>query len=52
MSHMYMTFKNVRMRTVLLPMCPTDGPMTRGARGDIPGNMAIAWAKGLPVLAL
>ena len=31
-------FKNVRMRTVLLPMCPTDGPMARGARGDIPGN--------------
>ena len=22
----------VRMRTVLLPMCPTDGPMARGAR--------------------
>ena len=30
--------KNVCMRTVLLPMCPTGGPMARGARGDIPGN--------------
>ena len=27
-----------QMRTVLRPMCPTDGPMARGARGDIPGN--------------
>ena len=25
-------FKSVRMHTVLLPMCPTDGPMARGAR--------------------
>jgi len=33
-----MIVQNVRMRTVLLPMCPTDGPMARGARGDIPGN--------------
>ena len=33
-----LTFKNVRMHTVLLAMCPTDGPMARGARGDIPGN--------------
>ena len=23
---------------VLLPMCPTDGPMARGATRDIPGN--------------
>ena len=31
--------KNVRMRrTVLLPMCPTDDSMARGARGDIPGS--------------
>ena len=29
------------MRTVLLPMSPTDGPMARGAGGDyIPGNNA------------
>ena len=26
------------MRTLLLPMCPTAGPMARGARGDIPGR--------------
>ena len=26
------------MRIVQLPMCPTDDPMARGARGDIPGN--------------
>ena len=30
--------QNVRMRTILLPMFPTDGPMAREARGDIPGN--------------
>ena len=35
--------KNVRMRTVLLPMCPTDGPMARGARRDIPGNSLGQW---------
>ena len=35
----HMIVQNVRMRTtVLLPMCPTDGPMARGARRDIPGN--------------
>ena len=26
--------KSIRYRR----MCPTDGPMARGARGDIPGN--------------
>ena len=26
------------MRTVLLPMYPTDGPMARVARGGVPGN--------------
>ena len=31
-------------------MCPTDGTMARGARGDIPGNSLEA--KGPPVLAL
>ena len=31
-------FKSVGMQTVLLPMCPTDGPMAREARGDAPGN--------------
>ena len=42
-----MIVQNVRMHTVLLPMCPTDGPMARGARGDIPGNSL--GAKGSPV---
>ena len=42
--------QNVRMRIVQLPMCPTDGPMARGARGDI--SLAIAQAKDSPVLAL
>jgi len=44
-------FKSVGMHTVLLPMCPTDGPMARGARGDIP--LAIYLGQGsTPVLAL
>ena len=30
--------RDVRIRTVLLPMCPTDGPMARRAKGGIPGN--------------
>ena len=33
-----MIVQNVRMRTVLLSMCPTAGPLARGARRDIPGN--------------
>ena len=50
-----MIVQNVRMRTVLLPMCPTDGlaydgPMARGAGGDIPGNSL--GQKDPPVLAI
>ena len=43
-------YKNICMRTVLLLMCPTAGPMARGAREGT--SLAIAQAKVQPVLAL
>ena len=46
-------YKNVCMRTVLLLMCSTAGPMARGASYELEGtSLAIAQAKVQPVLAL